>query len=96
MKEFKMPKSIGLKFISTLRDNNYIQSIGGLTAGKNAVCALGVLAKVLGISLDGNSYTKIRDLYGQPFVLKMFQLNDADKLSLKQIGDWIEKNVELY
>ena len=94
--KFRLSKSVGLKFISTLKDNNYIQTLGGLSAGANKVCAVGVLAIIMGFPLDGNCYRKVISIVGQPLVTQLFRLNDADKLSLKQIGVWVEKNVELF
>lgn len=93
--KFSLPKALRLKYISTLKDTQ-VQAVGGLTAGRNGLCAVAVLAKVMGLPLDGNCYRKVINEYGQPLVTKLFRLNDADKLSLKQIGTWVEKNVESY
>ena len=94
-KEFKLSKVLGLKYISTLRNTILPQVLGAKSGANQAYCAVGLLAYVAGIPVDGNCYSKVRDLIGQDLMLKLFRLNDAERLSFKEIANWVEKNVEL-
>lgn len=96
------------KWLEALRSGKYKQGRGRLRDESNQFCCLGVLCDVGGLGAwgidDGGYFYEVNgwkstlvppasDVIDR-YEADLMALNDGNRLSFKEIADWIEENIE--
>jgi len=102
-KNFHLPKDFAKKWIAALRSGKYKQGSGKYYDSKlDCYCAMGVGYKANDVpfAMDGQTinseYDRVFMFNGENNLLwfPLQEMNDDEKLSFKEIADWVETNVE--